>query len=329
MGPARRLAALLLVCGCGDDLGAPAFDYPLDDLLRVHQLQAKATHNSYHVAPDSEVPEWQYTHAPLAVQLQEQGVRQLELDIYYVGGELIVQHVPHADPLSLCPTLPACLAEVRAWSDDRPAHHLLVIQIEVKDSVQPEIDLALSALEDQLAAAWPAERIVTPDEVRGDHLTLADALLEAGWPTLGQTRGRVLFAIDDGGAVRDRYLADSPVLEGRLAFVNSAPGDPFAAFAVRNDPIGDAEAIAEALAANMLVRTRADADLIEPRAGDTARRDAALASGAQFVSTDLPAAVAEFDYHLEVPGGTPSRCNPITAPARCTSPDIEDPRFLR
>ena len=317
------LAGLALGCGEAD----PAFDYPLDDELRVHHLQAKATHNSYHLS-DSEVAEWQYSHAPLGIQLDELGVRQLELDIYYVGGELLVQHVPHADPLSVCPTLPDCLAEVEAWSSDHPAHHLLVIQIEVKDTVQPEIDLALEAMELQLAASWPAGRVLTPDEVRGERATLADAVAEDGWPTLGATRGRVMFAIDDRGEARARYLDGAPNLEGRHAFVSSQPADPFAAFAVLNDPVADADAIADALAAGMLVRTRADADVVEPAAGDTARRDAALASGAQFVSTDFPAPVDGIDYHLDIPGGAPSRCNPVTAPADCTAQDIEDPAFL-
>ena len=322
------LTALCLLLGCGDNL-LPTFDYPLDDQLALQHLQAKATHNSYHVAAESTFEQWDYSHAPLAEQLGEEGVRGIELDVYYIEGRLVVEHVPHADALSVCPTLDRCLEEVRDWSDAHPAHHALVVQIEVKDGTQPEIDLALAALEEQILAVWPLERIITPDEVRGDAPSLGAALAERGWPTLGETRGRVLFALDNRGEVRDRYLAGGGALEGRLAFIDSAPGDEYAGFAVLNEPIADAAAIAEALAANLLVRTRADADLVEPRAADTTRRDAALASGAQLVSTDVPVLTPDFDYRFDIPSGEPSRCNPVTAPAICTARAIEDPAFLR
>ena len=34
------------------------------------------------------------------------------------------------------------------------------------------------------------------------------------------------------------------------------------------------------------------------------------------------------DRVVTMPGGMPARCNPITAPADCTSLDIENPKFL-
>ena len=82
-------------------------------------------------------------------------------------------------------------------------------------------------------------------------------------------RGKVLFTLDNGG-LRDLYRAGRPSLEGRVLFTPSAPGEPDAAFAKFNDPIGDATAIEAALAANMVVRTRADADT---RAGAHQRHD--------------------------------------------------------
>jgi hypothetical protein len=70
-----------------------------------------------------------------------------------------------------------------------------------------------------------------------------------------------------------------------------------------------------------VVRTRADADTREARAGDTARRRAAFASGAQWVSTDFPAPgmAARFGsaYEVRLPGHRPARCNPVTAPPGC------------
>jgi hypothetical protein len=67
-----------------------------------------------------------------------------------------------------------------------------------------------------------------------------------------------------------------------------------------------------------MVRTRADADTEQARSGDTSRRDAALASGAQFISTDYPVPNPEFsDYQVTIPGGGIARCNPVNAPDSC------------
>ena len=58
-------------------------------------------------------------------------------------------------------------------------------------------------------------------------------------------------------------------------------------------------------------------------------RDAALAGGAQFVSTDYEVPDPRLGpYVVKIPGGTPARCNPVTAPPNCTSDDIENPAAL-
>jgi hypothetical protein len=46
------------------------------------------------------------------------------------------------------------------------------------------------------------------------------------------------------------------------------------------------------------------------------------------VGTDYPVKVNGVDYVVEIPGGTPSRCNALTAPAECTPEAIEDPKFI-
>src|SRR5688572_23467590 len=113
----------------------PTFDYPLDDVLRLNHIQTKGTHNSYHIQPDNQIPEWAYTHAPLDVQLGEQGVRKVELDIHYNNdtGAFEVYHVPLLDEKTTCRLLTDCLKVMKAWSDAHPAHHTIFIQIEPKD----------------------------------------------------------------------------------------------------------------------------------------------------------------------------------------------------
>jgi len=64
--------------------------------------------------------------------------------------------------------------------------------------------------------------------------------------------------------------------------------------------------------AGFVVRTRADADTVEARSNDTTRRDAALQSGAQYVSTDYPHPETRLsDYQARLPDGE------ITAATRC------------
>jgi len=106
-------------------------------------------------------------------------------------------------------------------------------------------------------------------------------------------------------------------LRGRTMFVDSRPGDDYAGFAKVNNPIGNLALIRELVKAGLLVRTRADAHTREARANDTRRRDAALASGAHFISTDFPAPKPEVvgtDYVVRMPDGKHARRNPVSGP---------------
>jgi len=333
------------LAGCGGEEGTekgppvepppPKFDYPLDDVLRFNHLQAKSTHNSFHIETDGNtVSDWRYTHAPLDVQLGEQGVRHVELDIRLNPDVAYfeVYHLPFLDEQTTCRKLTDCLRTLLDWSNAHRAHHPIVVQFEMRDTLTDEMsaEAYFESLHDEIRSVWPASRIITPDEIQGDAPTLRDAVLMNGWPTLGELRGRILFSLNDNGENRRFYTRDHTGLSGRLVFPQASPSDPWAAIAIQNDPVGDADAIASALTANMLVRTRADGDpgsVIEMGESVT-KREAALASGAQFVTTDFPVKIDSTDYWVEIPGGTPSRCNPITAPAECTSEAVEDPKFV-
>jgi len=377
-----RVATLAFVlAGCGSDDKAPvpaAAAYPLDDTLRLNEIQVLGSHNSYHVQARPSLFAWllqfsrglaeslEYSHAPLDVQFATQGIRQIELDVFAdpAGGLFAnraglryakedtasgipeldqpgfkVLHVQDIDFESTCWTFVACLQTVKRWSDANPGHVPLLILVEAKDeailirntAIPVPIGAAeLDALDAEIRSVFPAGQLVSPDEVRAGRVSLDDAIRTVGWPTLGATRGRILFALDNGGAIRDAYVAGHPALAGRVLFTDSPPGTPEAAFRKLNDSIGDFDAIRAAVAAGYLVRTRADADTKEARTGDTTRRDVALASGAHFVSTDYPVPVPArgTDYHAQIPGGLPARCNPINAPADCTAADVENPAAL-
>jgi hypothetical protein len=169
------------------------------------------------------------------------------------------------------------------------------------------------------------EDLITPDDVRGGAATLEEAVTTTGWPTIGASRGKVMFMMDNGGGYRTDYLAGHPSLQGRVLFTNANPGDDDAAFVKRNDPF-DAS-IPGLVQAGYVVRTRADADTQEARTNDTGPRDAALASGAQWVSTDYqaPGMALGFttEYVVEIPGGTVARCNPVIQPAQCVDAELD------
>jgi hypothetical protein len=73
-----------------------------------------------------------------------------------------------------------------------------------------------------------------------------------------------------------------------------------------------------------LVRTRADADTAAARSGDVTQRDKALASGAQFVSTDYPEPDPKLSgYRVGFPGGVVARPNPVSGDAGWGVIDLE------
>jgi hypothetical protein len=306
---------------------------------------------------------WEYTHPPLEQQFGQQRVRQIELDVFadpdgglyaQPSGLLLltgdpsarlpeldapgmkVLHVQDLDYRSTCATLIGCLETVKAWSDGHPRHLPVVILIEVKDEIIDDpLDLGFVTplefgaeefddLDAEIRQVFPEQQLITPDHVRDGRATLEEAVLAGGWPTLRRARGRVLFALDNG-AKGDLYRAGRPALEGRVLFTNSTPGDADAAFVKMNDPESDSERIRLLVASGYLVRTRADADTAEARSGDTRRRDVALASGAQLISTDYPDPDPAFGsgYAVRFPGGTLARCNPVNAPPWCDSAALQ------
>ena len=303
---------------------APA--YPLDDVLRVNQLQAGGTHNSYHVRPDfrNVVAEWDYTLAPLDVQLGPQGVRHLELDLHWLAtGGFGVYHLPALDMGSTCGTLDNCLGLVRAWSDAHPGHHLITLMLEPKDDADAlKLDDHYADLESVLLDTLSRSTLLVPDDVRGAHTTLREALEAEGWPTLGATRGKVMVILNDETHAREVYLAGDVTLAGRVMFVRGGLDEPFGAFLEYGDPVSDEAAITAGVQAGYLVRTSAVSSGNDDQKA-LAWREAALRSGAHWIASDFPAPVEGHAVWLEIPGGTPSRCNPITAATGCTSEDRE------
>lgn len=326
---------------------------------RLNQIQAIGSHNSYHVAPpkavlgvigkfhDGAVEAWNYSHPPLARQL-DAGVRQFELDIYAdtkggtfatpLGwklanlsgaklpvfdstGELAkpgfkVLHVPDIDCWSNSPTLDGALAEMAKWSGEHPQHLPVMILVECKDEAHPPLPTKPEAftrerlleLDAAILKTIPREKLLLPDDVRGAEKTLREAVVKNGWPQLGKVRGKFLFALDNTGEIRERYLQENTSLEGRVLFV-SAPdaAHPAAAWFKRNDAPREFDDIRKLVKDGFLVRTRADSS-----GPDAKLREKAFESGAQWVSTDHFAADLPADKRAVFPSGKMVRPNPLT-----------------
>jgi len=312
---------------CGVD--AQPVDYPLDDVLTLAHVQAKGTHNSFHIEPDLLLDDsHEYTHAPLDVQLAEQGVRQFELDFHLrEGGGFEIFHIPAIDEETTCQQFVDCLALVKCWSDASPGHLPVVFWLEPKDDVDELVDDLVDMigryddLEAEILSVWPRERILTPDEVRGAYDTLPEALAANGWPTLGALRGRVIFSLLDSGSHREHYLEGAENLAGKLMFVDAdSPDDPWAAFLKVND--ARSEEAAERIEQGFIITSNSDgADSSDDE--NTEKLADSLAAGAHFLSSDYPAPVEGRDFWFEMADGAPARCNPVTAPAECTAEDIE------
>lgn len=309
----------------------------LDETLRLHQIQAKATHNSYHIAQPI-VAELDYEHSPLDVQLSMEGVRSFELDIHppeNPPGALEVYHIPGIDQTSNCGNFRQCLAVLRAWSDAHPCHHALLVIVEPKDVLvdsgeiheKEPLDDYWDQFDADILAAWPRERVVTPDDVRGKFAGLREAVTTVGWPTLGQTRGKLVVFLMDKDGHGAWYKKGHPQSQGRAAFV-FGPADATDTAAVQHDGVKTPEDAGEVQALvkqGFMVRSFADPPSASRVPGETTYTQRALGSGAQMLSTDFPVSKPRLPgFVFDLPGGTPSRCNPVNAPQDCLAADVEN-----
>lgn len=247
---------------------------------------------------------------------------------------LKVLHVPDIDFRTSVYTLAQALRELKSWSDLHPRHLPIIVTMNGKDSgvdqpgyvrPLPFDKVAFDAWDEEIRAVLPANKLITPDEIRMSYPTLEAAVLAHAWPRLEQARGKFLFVLDEGGQKMETYIAGHPSLRGRVMFVNAPEGRPEAAFRIVNEPAQNLPYIQYLVRSGYLVRTRADADTVEARKGDYSRWKAALVSGAQIISTDYYKADAALGtgYQVRLPGDGPGRWNTLLLPPIRPLPALE------
>jgi hypothetical protein len=286
---------------------APIF--ALEDAgLRIDQLQLKGSHNSYHRAPRWAVMRgFRYSHAPLEVQLESQGVRHLEIDVRYANGELRVNHAPIIDARSTCTSFHDCIRSVKVWSKAHPLHVPVFIFVQPKEGVvSAELDDKLELLDREIGRVFSRNDLLMPSDVARGFPSLRKAVMEVGWPTLASTRGKVAFVLFGHGRLVAKYARGRPCLEGRRMFAaHGSAGAPHAVVLSIDNPVSRQTDILHAVQDHLLVRTRADADAHR----DLRRRNAAIASGAHFIGSDF---VDPNLGWLDIGPEAPARENPIT-----------------
>ena len=278
----------------------------------------------------SDDPEGGLYSTPLARKiLSERGVTPPSYDLSVMAKPGIkVIHVADIDYRSHCLLFVDCLKQVKAWSDAHPDHTPILMMINPKSSgiswtgavkVLPWVKASFDRMDAEIRTVFSEDQLITPDDVRGAHATLREAVLAGGWPKLGQARGKIIFTMDLSPEANAPYAEGHPSLKGRVAFMTTFPDAPEAAYFTMNDPEPQFAEIQALVKQGFLIRTRADADTKEARAGTTARRDAAIASGAQFISTDYLWPDPRFGtgYKASLPKGEVTRCNPLNAPRGC------------
>jgi len=263
------------------------------------------------------------------------------LDPAYVGAMsqpgFKVIHVLDVDFRATCLTFKDCLTEVAAWSRAHKNHLPILIALHANDTKTPmpgatkpiafDAD-AFAALDKEIRAIFQPDELLTPDDVKGSHTSLHEAVQTGGWPQLGKVRGKVIFLLDDPQAKTDLYAGAAKSLDGRPMFIATDENSPLASFICIEDPLKDQARIARDVAAGFIVKTRADADTREARADNPARRDAAFASGAQVVATDFLLPDNKIGpYQVTLAHGEKVQCDAKLPGQQCVSWN-EQPRLI-
>lgn len=263
------------------------------------------------------------------------------VDILKEPGFKVV-HIPDFDFNTNYFTFKQALTAVYNWSVSHPNHIPIFINIETKeetvgDAVSlPDLTHAIPFdadacdkidLEIKSIFGDALNKVITPDKVRGSYSTLEAAALAGNWPTLADSRNKVVFIMQ--GPAESLYKAGHPSLQGRAMFVYSDPGTPEAAFVIMNNS-AQVTQIQQRVAQGYIVRTRADDGTTQARVGDYTDMNNAFISGAQIISTDYYKADARAgtpgwtDYHVQFPNHELARIDSFSAAGKLNLGTIKE-----
>lgn len=298
----------------------PSFDIQLDNGLRSLELDV------YYDSTGN-----RYTNPAGYQYLKSMGVKDLSnhntTGLDKPGFKVL--HMADVDFRSKYPTLKLALQSIKDWSDKNSDHIPLFIMIEAKDMNWPLFEnatqvlkydeLAFDLLDKEIVDVIGRDKLITPDDLRGDYSSLKQAIENNNWPLVSQSRGKMIFMLlpSTGGANQKEsvYVKNRPNLEGRIMFVQSKESDSYGCFLLLDNAIVRQEDIKKYVLKGYLVRTRSDIDTYEAKVNDYTRAKAAFSSGAQVISTDFFSKdynPYQSGYFVEMPGELKQvRINPV------------------
>lgn len=257
---------------------------------------------------------------------------------------LKVLHIPDIDFQTHVLTFKEFLQKLKSWTAQNPNHVPIFILIEPKEKTVGDVlgplgfakatpfeGPQMDNIDAEIKAIYGEnlDGVITPDDVRGSYSTLEEAVLAGNWPTLGESRGKIVFVMI--GSKQDVYAQGHPSLAGRAMFATFDPGQAEAAFVMYDGAKTEKDKIIDAVSKGYMVRTRSDDPGRENFTGDYSKRDAAFESGAQIISTDYYRPdpryltnLAVTNYSVQFPGNVVARPNPVSASDKTTlSPILE------
>lgn len=214
---------------------------------------------------------------------------------------LKILHFPDFDYHTHFFTFVDALEALKTWSSSNSNHLPITILIEAKED-NPAIMLpgfgltstldfsanTVEEIENEINQVFSTDvnHILKPDQVRGSNASLRDAITTTGWPTIAESRGKIMFVLMARNEVIDSYVDGHSSLEGRSMFVFTVVDKDEAAFLNVNDPEANLSEIQNYVDQGFIVRTQADSDTEQARSGSYSRMNSAFESGAQIINTD-------------------------------------------
>lgn len=288
------------------------------DALRLNHIQVRGTVDSYHDFDPAAPPSTHYAHLPFDQQAELQGIRQFDIDVVGDGHRLLVRRTLELyDREVICRLFSECLAELVEHSNRFYNHPPLVLLIGETLYTEPPASpffWHVDEIEAYVIDAFGRNRILAPADVRGGHPDLLTAIETDGWPSLDETRGKIIVVLNEHGPARDEYLTFGGVDPAdRILFLIGDLDEPSRdEVIVSFDEPGedDLQQIEELAHRGFLVHTSTD----DPEMIQRVR-----AAGAHMVATRFP------EELFGPAGDSPSVCNPVTAPATCHPEQIDQP----
>lgn len=299
------------------------------DGVKFNEVAYIATHNSYQLESvsayqkiyrDIETVSFGLFNgdAPLYCSdtLTEQfniGVRSIELDIEtVVDGDsvsFVCSHSPLLDMTSSCYDFSLALEEIKMWSDANPDHLPITIIIEPKEIFIPDDGMKFLNIEylnkfDELLRDVLGDKLITPAEMMGEHVSLKEMREADDWMTLEDAAGGVAVLLHDT-IVTDKYIEQDETIKTQAMFPMLRYKDrdkSYASFLIANEPEEVAEYSHELVyEKNIIVRTMVDTF----GSYNEEDRRGALESGVQILSTDYPPKtdMTGVDYYVDFEPG--------------------------